>query len=152
MIGIIGAGAFGTALAVAFGRGGVDVRLWARDPAHVAHPALPETVTVTAEMAMLREADAFLLCIPMQQVRGFLQMHGAVLDGRPIIACCKGIDLATLQGPTAQIATQCPAATPAVLTGPSFAADIIKDLPTALTLAIAKGNARILSLGGRVVK
>lgn len=140
MIGIVGAGAFGTALAVAFGRGGVGVRLWARNVARIAHPALPQTVTVTAEIASLRAADAILLCVPTQQLRGFLQTNGAVLDGRPIIACCKGIDLATLQGPTAQIAACCPASTPAVLTGPSFAADIIRGLPTALTLACASDD------------
>ena len=137
MIGIVGAGAFGTALAVAFGRGGLQVGLWARDPARVQRHDLPKTVSVTAEIADLRGAKAILLCIPMQQLRGFLQTHAAVLDGHPLIACCKGIDLVSLQGPTAQIAVFCPAAIPALLTGPSFAADIIKGLPTALTLACA---------------
>jgi glycerol-3-phosphate dehydrogenase (NAD(P)+) len=131
----MGAGAFGTALATAFWRGGLEVRLWARG----GKPAqdLPETVTKTAEIADLRQAKAVLLCIPMQQVRGVLQAHGHVLNGLPLIACCKGIDLTTLQGPSAQIAAACPASPAAILTGPSFAADIIKGLPTALTLACA---------------
>jgi glycerol-3-phosphate dehydrogenase (NAD(P)+) len=97
----------------------------------------PETVTHTAEIADLQQAEAVLLCIPMQQLRRFLASHGALLDGLPVIACCKGIDLTSLQGPTAQIAAFCPASTPVMLTGPSFAADIIKGLPTALTLACA---------------
>ena len=137
MIGIVGAGAFGTALAVAFGRGGLKVRLWARDAGRIDRHELPETVTVMAEIADLRQAEAILLCIPTQQIRGFLAQLAAQFTTQPIIACCKGLDLTTLQGPTAQIAEHCPQATAAVLTGPSFAADIIKGLPTALTLACA---------------
>jgi glycerol-3-phosphate dehydrogenase (NAD(P)+) len=137
MIGVVGAGAFGTALAVAFGRGGLDVTLWARDAGRVNQTDLPQTVTVSADIATMRAAKAVLLCIPMQQMRHFLEQHARHLNGRPVIACCKGLDLANLQGPTAQIALFCPDATAAVLTGPSFAADIIKGLPTALTLACA---------------
>ncbi|MGL4319774.1 MAG: NAD(P)H-dependent glycerol-3-phosphate dehydrogenase [Paracoccaceae bacterium] len=137
MIGVIGAGAFGSALAVAFARGGLEVQLWARDAGGVRHDHFPDTVIITTEMASLRRADAVLICIPMQQMRGFLQANSAVLNGLPLIACCKGLDLTTLEGPTAQIAAFCPDSTPAILTGPSFAADIIKGLPTALTLACA---------------
>jgi glycerol-3-phosphate dehydrogenase (NAD(P)+) len=137
MIGVIGAGAFGSALAFAFARGGLDVQLWARDVRGIRQTIFPETVTITAEIADLRLAEAVLICIPMQQMRVFLQTNGATLNGLPLIACCKGLDLTTLQGPTAQISAFCPASTPAVLTGPSFAADIIKGLPTALTLACA---------------
>jgi glycerol-3-phosphate dehydrogenase (NAD(P)+) len=83
----------------------------------------------------------------MQALRGFLAAQAARLDGRPLVACCKGIDLDTLQGPTAMIAAACPAAIPAVLTGPSFAADIARGLPTALTLACtdAAAGARLQS-------
>lgn len=140
MIGVIGAGAFGMALAVAFGRGGADVRLWARNVHHVDHDLLPKSVTIAAEIADLGAAKVILLCIPMQHLRGFLQLHGAQLDGHALVACCKGIDLATLTGPTAQIAAFCPSSLPAILTGPSFAADIIKGLPTALTLACASDD------------
>lgn len=150
MIGIVGAGAFGTALAVAFGRGGSNVRLWARDAAMVGAMAatrttqgrlpgivLPETVSVTARLGDLAEADAILLCLPMQQLRSFLNSHGTALDGTALVACCKGVDLATLTGPTARIAAACPGSVPAILTGPSFAVDIARGLPTALTLACA---------------
>lgn len=140
MIGVVGAGAFGSALAVAFGRGGMDVRLWARDTSLASRRELPKTVTITAEIGDLRGAKAILICVPMQQMRGFLQIHAPALDGHPLIACCKGLDLTSLQGPTAQIAAFCPDATPAILTGPSFAADIIKGLPTALTLACASDS------------
>lgn len=153
MIGIVGAGAFGTALAVALGREGRDVRLWARDAAHIAEinrtganatrlPGinLPKSVSVTAEIADLAEAEAILLSLPMQALRGFL-LANPNLNGLPLVACCKGVDLTTLKGPTALIAAACPDSTFAILTGPSFAADIARGLPTALTLACADGEA-----------
>jgi glycerol-3-phosphate dehydrogenase (NAD(P)+) len=156
MIGIVGAGAFGTALAVAFARGGHIVRLWARDAARAgqmqatrisAGPLpgipLPGGITIAADLAALSGADAILLCLPMQQLRGFLIANAALLDGRTLVACCKGVDLTTLQGPTAEITAACPDATPAILTGPSFAADIARGLPTALTLACADDAAGI---------
>lgn len=148
-VGIIGAGAFGTALAVAIARDGRAVTLHARDPADVAamqatrqnaarlpDVTLPDSVTVTADLDRLAGADAVLLSVPMQALRGVLA-HAVALDGRPLVACCKGVDLATLAGPSAMIAAACPSSPAAVLTGPSFAADIARGLPTALTLACA---------------
>jgi glycerol-3-phosphate dehydrogenase (NAD(P)+) len=148
MIGVIGAGAFGTALAVALARNGQAVMLWARDAAQVRGMAdtringarlpdviLPENVSVTAEIRDLAGAEAVLLSLPMQALRGFLAQHGGALAHVPLVACCKGIDLASLTGPTAVIQEQCPTAIVALLTGPSFAADIARGLPTALTLA-----------------
>ncbi|MFC3182252.1 NAD(P)H-dependent glycerol-3-phosphate dehydrogenase [Cypionkella sinensis] len=153
MIGIVGAGAFGTALAVALGREGRAVTLWARDGAHVAEMArtranagrlpgvaFPDSITVTAGIADLKQAEAVLLSLPMQALRGFLQ-HNPGLNGQPLVACCKGVDLLTLKGPTALIAAACPNSVTAILTGPSFAADIARGLPTALTLASADGEA-----------
>ncbi|WP_212522940.1 NAD(P)H-dependent glycerol-3-phosphate dehydrogenase [Actibacterium sp. MT2.3-13A] len=150
MIGIVGAGAFGTALAVALGQAEREVTLWARDAAHVDRMArtrrnadrlpgvaLPETVTVTAEIKDLSGCAAVLLSVPMQTLAGFLADHRGALDGLPLVACCKGIDLGTGRGATAIIAETCPNAIPAILTGPSFAADIARGLPTALTLACA---------------
>ncbi len=152
MIGIVGAGAFGTALAVALGREGRGVRLWARDAAHITEIArsgtnearlpgikLPKTVSVTAEIADLAEAEVVLLSLPMQALRGFL-VANPHLNGLPLVACCKGIDLTTLKGPTALIEAACPDSAFAILTGPSFAADIARGLPTALTLACAEGE------------
>ncbi|MFM2349988.1 MAG: hypothetical protein RIR04_954, partial [Pseudomonadota bacterium] len=70
-----------------------------------------------------------------QALAGFLGQHGAVLNGLPLVVCCKGIDLATLRGPTAIARDLCPQSAVSILTGPSFAADIARGLPTALTLA-----------------
>jgi glycerol-3-phosphate dehydrogenase (NAD(P)+) len=156
MIGIAGAGAFGTALAVALARGGREVRLWARDPAQVqlmretrrneaALPGveLPENVSVQAEIAEVCGGKALLLAVPMQAL-GVLLDQWPQIDGRqPLIACCKGVDLATLRGPVALIEDRWPGAEAAILTGPSFAADIAGGLPTALTLATT-GNGESL--------
>lgn len=148
MIGVVGAGAFGTALAVALAHDGRQVALWSRDGAQVAAlrqervnahrlPGvdLPENVSVTAEIADLAGMEAVLLCLPMQALRGFLGGAGGAFSGVPLVACCKGVDLATMTGPSAIMAVAAPEATRAVLTGPSFAADIARGLPTALTLA-----------------
>jgi glycerol-3-phosphate dehydrogenase (NAD(P)+) len=154
MIGVIGAGAFGTALAVALAREGRAVTLWARDAAAVARMnaarenvarlpgvALPDDLCVTADLGDLAGAEAVLLSLPMQALRGFLDGAGAGLDGVPLVACCKGMDLTTLTGPSVVIARHCPQSAIAVLTGPSFAADIARGLPTALTLACAEDSA-----------
>ncbi len=147
MISVLGSGAFGTALAIAFAKGGDNVTLWARnaDAAQTMRDTgenprlpgveLPETVSVTADFADAL-TDVVLLAVPMQKLRGLLETHPE-LTGRTLIACCKGVELGTQLGPVAVIRDVLPDATPAILTGPSFAADIARGLPTALTLAIA---------------
>jgi glycerol-3-phosphate dehydrogenase (NAD(P)+) len=148
MIGIVGAGAFGTALAVALAKGGAAVRLWARSSdqvramqdrrqnmIHLPGVTLPENVSIHAKMADLLSSDALLVCVPMQQLGALLEAHIQIGAGQPVVVCCKGIDLMSLRGPAALIQAAKPAATVAVLTGPSFAVDIALGLPTALTLA-----------------
>ena len=147
-IGVLGAGAFGTALAVALAREGQDVGLWARDPDQAARlqaerrnerrlpgVRLPDSVTVSAKIAEVAPAGILLVAVPMQQMSGLLSDHRDLLDGHALIGCAKGVDLTSGRGPTAIIAETCPNALPAILTGPSFAADIARGLPTALTLA-----------------
>lgn len=148
MIGILGAGAFGTALAVALASGGRAVRLWARSPgdarkmqltrrndARLAGVTLPDGISVHSDIAALSGAEVLVLGIPMQGIAGFLAAHPQVGLQQPVVACCKGIDLGTLQGPVTLIRAARPGARAAILTGPSFAADIARGLPTALTLA-----------------
>lgn len=140
-IAVIGAGAFGTALAVALAANG-PVTLWGRETGwgrenpRLPGIVLPDAVTITTDLAAIT-APVVLLALPAQALRPFLAEHGAGLDGRRLVNCAKGIDLETLTGPSVVIAAACPAATVAVLTGPSFAADIARGLPTALTLACA---------------
>lgn len=147
-IAIAGAGAFGTALAIALSA--QPVTLWARDAAQIAatrqSPRLPgvpipDSVTISADPSSMTQAEAVLIAIPAQSLRPFLHEHRDTLDGQRIVACGKGIDLTTLTGATATIAAALPRATAALLTGPSFAADIARGLPTALTLACANDAA-----------
>lgn len=146
-ISVIGAGAFGTALAISMARAGTGITLWARSPEHAAEMnafrenrarlpgiALPENIAVTDTMSNAL-ADTMLLAVPMQKIRSLLN-GTPELNGRLLVACCKGVELGTELGPVAVIRDCDPQATPAILTGPSFAADIARGLPTALTLAI----------------
>ena len=148
-VGVIGAGAFGTALAIAEAAER-KVMLWARDPAQAAQmqarrenaarlpgAALPPGLTVSADLAQVAEAPVLLLAVPTQQLRPLLQAQGARLAGRALVACCKGVELGSGLLPSQIIESLVPDATPAVLTGPSFAADLAAGKPTALTLACA---------------
>jgi glycerol-3-phosphate dehydrogenase (NAD(P)+) len=147
---ILGAGAFGTALAIALARGGAAVSLIGRDPEAAARidearenrrrlpgAMLPEGVSVTAETAAAEGADAILVAVPMQSLSKALGDARAHLAKGPLVAACKGMDLATLKGATELLAEARPQGPHAILTGPSFAADIARGLPTALTLACA---------------
>lgn len=148
-IGIAGGGAFGTALGVALALDGNEIQLWARDPAVVseiqntrtnpklAGVTLPEKIVVSAELEPLFVCDTILLAIPAQTLPTFLTAHADRLTGKNLVACCKGIDLQRMTGPASTIRDLVPGAMPAMLTGPSFAADIARGLPTALTLACA---------------
>lgn len=142
---VMGAGAFGTALALALAQNGRNVALWGRDTAAVetmretrANPRLPGVVLsegVHPVTEVLQEAETVLLAVPMQQLDSVVSSHADVLRGKALVACCKGLSLETGRGPTAALVDLDPY--PAILTGPSFAHDIAIGLPTALTLACA---------------
>ncbi len=134
MIAILGAGAFGTALACVLARGGQDVALWSRSPKSPVFP-LPEGVTPTQEMPA--QAAVTLLVVPAQQTAAFLAEHRAALPDAPLVLCAKGIDRNSGELQTAIAARHAPDMQTAVLTGPGFASEIAKGLPTALTLACA---------------
>ncbi|WP_420010760.1 NAD(P)H-dependent glycerol-3-phosphate dehydrogenase [Tateyamaria sp.] len=146
-VAVIGAGAFGTALAIALAQTR-PVMLWARDADHVTEMAkhrenkrrlsgalFPDQLTVSANLETVLDADTILLAMPMQALAGFAKAND--LSTKTVVACCKGIDLTTGQGPSAILAD---AAHVAILTGPSFAKDIATGLPTALTLACASAD------------
>lgn len=146
MIAVVGAGAFGTALAITLARAGPGVILVGRDVGEIAERrenarylpgvALPKGLGVADDLRSVA-GGVVLLAIPMQQLARYLNTAKGQLDGKRLIACCKGVDLSSGLGPTGVIAAACPAAIPALLTGPSFAIDIASGLPTALTLACA---------------
>jgi glycerol-3-phosphate dehydrogenase (NAD(P)+) len=145
-IAVIGAGAWGTALANVIARAGRSVTLLARDPALAGtmtvrreSPRLPgvkldERVAVAALVAGKVEGDAILVVVPAQTLRAAVEKL-TVAPGTPVVACAKGIERGTRCFMTEIIAECLPAAVPAILSGPSFASDVARGLPTAVTLA-----------------
>lgn len=154
-IAIAGGGAFGTALAAALAIDGQNIVLWARDPEAVVQMQsertnprldgvmLPKSLQPTNDLKALFAADIILLAVPAQTLRGWLEQNAHDLTGKTLVACCKGIDLTSMTGPVATIRKAVPSATAAILTGPSFAADISRGLPTALTLGCDPDNAAL---------
>ncbi|KEJ90614.1 NAD(P)H-dependent glycerol-3-phosphate dehydrogenase [Sulfitobacter donghicola] len=148
-VSVLGAGAFGTALAIALAGQGA-ITLWARDAGDMQSKRentrrlpdcrFPDQLTVTPDLDEAAKADIILLAVPMQQLRGFLADNANLLSGKALVACCKGVELSTGVGPIQIITQEVPNAQAAILTGPSFAADIARGLPTALTIAAAKDN------------
>ena len=149
MISVLGAGAFGYAMAIALSKSSNSVTLWCRSQKqaetlqtsrenknYLTDIKLPKEVVVTSDISKaLNNANAIALCIPTQQIYTFLDKYKSAFTNIPIILCSKGIDekLSLLQS---QIVEQfLPNNEIAVLTGPSFANELAVGLPTALTLA-----------------
>ncbi|WP_147126516.1 NAD(P)H-dependent glycerol-3-phosphate dehydrogenase [Shimia ponticola] len=139
-IGIIGAGAFGSALAITLASV-TDVVLWGRalntdakaSPRLPNHP-LPDRVRISLELSDCAQADLCLIATPMAGLSEVSERLDEV-DCPPLILCCKGISGSGFMGPASFLAERLPKADIGVLTGPSFAVDIASGLPTALTLA-----------------
>jgi glycerol-3-phosphate dehydrogenase (NAD(P)+) len=94
-------------------------------------------MSFSAALEPLFACDTILIAIPAQTLPAFLTAHADAFAGKTLVACCKGIDLQRMTGPASTIRDLVPGANAAMLTGPSFAADIARGLPTALTLACA---------------
>ena len=148
MITVLGSGAFGTALAISLAEAGRDVTLWSRDPVQAQSMqasrenarrlpgiAFPDSLRISADIP--QNSGTVLLAVPMQKLRDLLMIKADALIDRDLVACCKGIELSTTLGPVAIMRELMPQNTVAILTGPSFASDIARGLPTALTLACA---------------
>jgi glycerol-3-phosphate dehydrogenase (NAD(P)+) len=162
-VAVIGAGAYGTALADVAARAGRDVVLYARSAAAAEaiqtlreSPRLPgvaidASVFVTADLARAARADVILLAVPSQQLREALAALAPLLPpGVPVVACAKGIEHGTRKFMTEVIEDVAPDAVAAILSGPNFADDVAKGLPTAVTLACADESIAIdlvLALG-----
>jgi glycerol-3-phosphate dehydrogenase (NAD(P)+) len=147
-IAVVGAGAWGIALANVTARAGREVTLWARNSVTAAaiaenrqSPRIPgvrieEGVAVAALTEGRPGGDAILLAVPAQDLRAVAsELAAAVVPGTPVVACAKGIERATRRFMTEVIAECVPRAVPAILSGPSFAGDVARGLPTAVTLA-----------------
>lgn len=148
--GVIGAGAWGTALAQSLAVGGRDVLLWAYEAdvvdginaAHQNMTFLPnvtfsDKIKATTDLKTLTKCDALLSVVPAQFTRQTLSsLKGeTALNGKPVILCSKGIEISTREFMSDVLAETLPQTVPAVLSGPSFAIDVAKGLPTAVTLA-----------------
>ena len=165
-IGIIGGGAWGTALAVTARRAGRDVILWAREAEVVAainecheNPlflpgiAVDPAIAATGELAVAAAADAVLLVVPAQHLREIAAVLAPSLrPGAAVVICAKGVEAATGALMSEVAAALLPGAMLAVLSGPTFAGEVARGLPTAVTLATADpavGRAIIAALGTR---
>ena len=133
---IVGAGAWGTALAIQAARAGNAVTLWSRTPLvgriSARLPAFPLPETIRLADTLPTTADAILLAVPMQHLRGVLTR---MRPQAPLLLCCKGLEAATGLLPLELAAELHPDMPAAVLTGPNFAAEIATGLPAASVIA-----------------
>ena len=150
-IGVIGGGAFGTAMACVVRRSRHEVVIWAREPEVVAainndrlNPVflpgvrLVPGIVATSELGQAARADFLLLAPPAQHMRAVTaQLRPHLQDGTPVVTCSKGIERGTCALMSQVLAETLPTARVAVLSGPSFANEISIDLPTAVALACA---------------
>lgn len=162
-ISIVGAGAWGTALANAAARAGRDVTLYARDDAVAEtisrtreNPKLPgiqlaKMVAVTSDLSQAGKASAVLLVTPAQSLRqAAISLAPHLAPKTPVIVCAKGIERGTHKFMTEIVTEVAPHAVPAILSGPSFDVDVARGLPTAVTLATgneALAQALVQALG-----
>jgi glycerol-3-phosphate dehydrogenase (NAD(P)+) len=149
--GVIGAGAWGTAMAQVCAWAGLSVRLQAREPevvesigarrvneAFLPGVELEPGVTATADLADLADCDLILAVPPAQHMRATLRAFAPHWRaGVPVVLCAKGVERGSLKLMTEVLAETLPDAPAAVLSGPSFAAEVARGLPSAVTLACA---------------
>ncbi len=151
-IAVIGAGAWGTALALTCARAGRKVTLWVHDAANAENlkkkreslflsgVRIPDDILIAPELSTAARAQALLLVVPAQAVRSAAQkLAPLVASGTPVIVCAKGIERGSKQFVTDVLAACAPKVVSAILSGPSFAVDVARGLPTAVTLAARDG-------------
>src|ERR1700685_3945618 len=167
-VAVIGAGEWGTALAAVAARAGRDVVLYARQPERAAGIAatranpklsgarLDANVAVTGDIACAAAADMILIATPAQNLReAVAALAPHLARATPVVACAKGIERGTHQFMTEVIAEAARDAMPAILSGPSFAQDVARGLPTAVTLAAkdeALASALVQALGSPTLR
>jgi len=144
---VVGAGAWGTALALHAARAGLQVSLWARDPAPILATRhsprlpghrLPDDILVTGRLDDTL-CDAVLLAVPVQHLA---TMAAALPGTTPVIVCAKGLEAGTHRLPLEILAGFHPGRPAAVLTGPNFAHEVAAGLPAAAVLAASDGGLR----------
>jgi len=156
-IAVLGAGAWGTALALAAHRAGRKTTLWVREEDILASlragkenrflpgVTLPQDLAVTGDLAQACQAAALLLVVPAQVLHGFAEsLRPHLKPGRPLVICAKGIEKNSGKLVTEVAAEALPDTALAILSGPSFARDVAMGLPTAVTIAAQNGLAEQL--------
>jgi glycerol-3-phosphate dehydrogenase (NAD(P)+) len=166
-ISIVGAGAWGTALAQLMARSGKVVRLWAfetevaeainkkhKNPIYLPGVELSHTIHATTELEPAVDgADIVLLVVPAQHMRKLCQSLPPLFV--PLVICSKGFEVANSKLMSEVVACECPQAPVAVLSGPSFAPEVAHGLPTAVTLACLEaelGKVLVTALGDRTFR
>jgi glycerol-3-phosphate dehydrogenase (NAD(P)+) len=165
-IGVVGAGAWGSALAETLTLAGRTVTLWARRPeiadeianqrtnaTYLPGARLSQGIAVTTDLAQVARADAVLFVVPAQETRRIAgEIGSALTPGTPVVLCAKGIERATGLALSHIVQEALPRHPIAVLSGPSFAADVVRGLPAAVTLGCrdeSLGAALAAALGYR---
>jgi glycerol-3-phosphate dehydrogenase (NAD(P)+) len=155
---VVGAGAWGTALAMVAAANSRKVLLWAREPEVIAGiqvsrenhqflpgAILPPTIEPVSDLKSIREAGAVLLATPAQHVRATASgLRDHISSGLPVVLCAKGIEHGTGKLLTEVLAEEVPGCSAAILSGPSFARDVALGLPTAITVAAPRETAQRL--------
>ena len=156
MISILGAGAFGSAMAIALSKNSNKITLWCRSSHHsetikftgknekyLPNISFSRKINITSDISVAcNNANAVLICIPAQQVYKLLNQYKSILANIPLILCSKGIDETTSLLQSQIVEQVLPCNEIAILTGPSFAIELAAGLPTALTLACKTNGVR----------
>lgn len=168
-VSVVGGGAWGTALAQTLSHGGMSVALWAREPEivddinarNVNRTFLPgvdlnPSIRATGNLADVARADAILAVVPAQHLRDVMAKLGRqIAPDTPVIICAKGIEQSTGRFMGDVLEEVAPQVLRVVLSGPSFAADVARGLPSALTLACRNetvGRALTAALSSRQMR
>lgn len=150
-VGVIGAGAWGTALSIISARGGADVILWSYDGANknFENVEMPENIALTSNMSDLKNCDAWLIVTPAAYFRETIKKAAEFYNNQPIIICTKGAESSTGDFMSEIIRKELPnAINYGVLSGPQFAAEVARGVPTGSTLA---GNDTAIEAGKEIL-
>lgn len=150
-VGVIGAGAWGTALAIISAQGGADVVLWSFDGEYKNFDGvdMPQNLRITRDMAQMSTCEAWLVVTPAAFFRATMRNAAQYYNNQPVIICTKGAESATGDFMSEIIASELPTATDVgVLSGPQFAAEVARGVPTGSTLA---GTPRAIEAGRAIL-
>jgi glycerol-3-phosphate dehydrogenase (NAD(P)+) len=167
-IAIIGAGAWGTALAQSIANSGKNVTMWAREAEvvesinhhhenklYLKDVRLNEMIKATHNMHDIEDCDVYLISTPAQHVRSTLESMKDILTGKPFVICAKGIEIETGHLMSEVAEEVIPGAQVGILSGPTFASEIARGLPCAVTLAIEDkilGDKIVSLIGSRTLR